>query len=844
MARAGDGGDRAVSKIVQHFADYATGKRVRTGPEESVRQEFEALLVENYGYPKHVLDIEVPIPRGTKNQDRADIVVYRESGRDPTTDVLGIVEVKRPGVGDGKAQLKSYLTATSAEWGVWTNGDTIEYYCKPAGSSSVHEEQINDIPAYQQRLEDIGELSKQDLVPYGRAELKLRFRHIMHTLYANTNISRREKLGNETIKLIFAKIKDETTFPTQTPAFRVGHLEESKDVKRRIDTLFESVVDELSGDGIFDKHERITLDAKGVAWVVGQLQRGSLSDTPTDVVGDAFEVFAESKMAGEKGEFFTPGNVIDLAVALVDPQPRETVCDPACGSGRFLISCMRHVWNTMRRRDEWRGLREEQMAKAQQEVASRYFYGIDKETDLVRIAKAYMTISGDGRSNVVHENTLHRADEFHAMAKAKFVDGVDGLRGTQRPTGEAFRKFDCVLTNPPYGTKAKVHKEECEPFDLGHRWHRDANNEWRKGAVRESDPYILFIERCFAMLREGGRLAIVLPETVFHAPTAAYLRHYIAERSTLQAVISLPHNSFRPHCNAKTCLLVARKGLDGARPDVTMAVPREMGHNHQGKPMYRPNTLDVWDDIPAVIEELRRPADKRNTFVFQVPWKAVARAGHMMPSYFDYRRKRRRTPAGRQWIELGKLVDDGVVAAWDGHGSPSATEKGQGGIPYIRVADVVNWELYRNPTSGVRREVYERMTKDARPVEPQDILFVRRGSYRIGTVAMASPRDAQVLLTREILTLRAAPNDIGLTPFYLLAMLSSKTVQDQVDHLVFVDTTLPNIGSRWRELKLPVHKDLRERARVGKIVESSIKAKWAAQAKIDTLRDELGELVT
>lgn len=66
---------------------------------------------------------------------------------------------------------------------------------------------------------------------------------------------------------------------------------------------------------------------------------------------------------------------------------------------------------------------------------------------------------------------------------------------------------------------------------------------------------------------------------------------------------------------------------------------------------------------------------------------------------------------------------------------------------------------------------------------------------------MASPRDAQVLLTREILTLRVGENKRHLTPFYLLALLSSREVQRQIDHLVFIDTTLPNIGERWRELR-------------------------------------------
>src|SRR5260364_220469 len=56
-----------------------------------------------------------------------------------------------------------------------------------------------------------------------------------------------------------------------------------------------------------------------------------------DVIGDAFEVFAESKLVGEKGEFFTPREVVKMAVRVVDPKPRQTVCDPACGSGGFLI---------------------------------------------------------------------------------------------------------------------------------------------------------------------------------------------------------------------------------------------------------------------------------------------------------------------------------------------------------------------------------------------------------------------------------------------------------------------------------------------------------------------------
>lgn len=821
-----------------HLEDYATGKRVRTGPEEQVRQEYERILVDDYGYERGNIDIEVPIPRGSgRRSDRADVVVYRRGGRDPAVDILGIVEVKKPGVVEGKDQLKSYMTATSAVWGVWTNGETIEYFCKPEGESSVYSDRINNIPAQGQRIEDIGKLAKETLKPYGRMELKLAFRHILNTLYANTNISRREKLGNEAIKLIFSKIRDETTYLRRPPAFRVGFDENPEDVKSRVEGLFSSVITDLADDGVFESHEKITLDARGVAWVVGQIQHGSLINTPTDVVGDAFEVFAESKFVGEKGEFFTPRNVIDVAVKLVNPRPNETVCDPACGSGGFIITAMRHVWDAMNDDPQWKGMPEKRLDAAKKHIAERCFFGIDKESDLVRIAKAYMAISGDGRSNIVWENALHSPAEFNPTAASKFALTEGGLR-----------QFDCILTNPPYGTSAKVLVGESAQYELGHKWTRAKDDSWLRGAPRETDPYVLFIERCFAMLRAGGRMAIVLPETVFHAPSTERLRDYIAEHGDVVAVVSLPHNTFRPHCNAKTCMLIVAKrtGERATRSDVVMASPHEMGHNHQGKPIYRPGTNQLWDDMPRVLSELDNPDDSSNEFVFTVPWSSIADAGHLIPHYYAYQRRwPRRAPSGRRWVRLGDLVDDGSIKAHDGHGSPTSAEKGQGDIPYVRVADIVNWELYRNPTSGLTEEAYERLMQGQEAVEPHDVIFVRRGSYRIGTVAMASERDRKVLLTRELLTLRVvAGNRYRIKPYYLLAMLSTGDVQAQIDSLVFVDTTLPNIGDRWRELRLPIHRSVTDMEALNKRVRSIVTKKWQAQSEIETIRETLGSVVT
>jgi len=806
--------------------------------EETVLEDYKRILIDDYGYLESEIETEFPIPRGTKRKDRADIAVFKQgSGRDPAADVLGIVEVKKHGEpsSPGIAQLKSYMTASSAVWGVWTNGDSIEYLCKPQGQPSVFEDRLNNIPVRGQNVEDIGKIAKADLKPYSGTALRVSFKRILTRLYANTNISRREKLGNEMIKLIFAKLWDEINFPDDPPKFYAGYREKPKEVKKRIDSLFKDVVRRYKSDGIFESHDKITLDAKSVAWVVGQLELGSLTETPSDVVGDAFEVFAESKVVGEKGQFFTPRSVIDVAVKLVNPEPGETVCDPACGSGGFLIAAMRAIWTEMETNRQWKNLSSERLRQAKEDMAKRCFFGIDKEIDLVRIAKAYMAISGDGGSNVVQHDSLLPAQEFGGEAKTKFVED------------DRFRKFDCIMTNPPFATKTKVREDVSGLFDLGHKW-KQKDGAWQKkaGTSLERNPYVLFVERCFDMLKNDGRLAIVLPETVFHAPSMAYLRAYITNISRLVAVVDLPHNTFRPYCNAKTCLLVVQKGTKAGSSDkVIMSRAFEMGHDHQGKELHHLGTQKIWNDLIPILDELEIPHAETNKFTVSVKWEDIEKAGHWIPRYY-IEQKKSRAPKGRKWVTLGDLAAKGSVEAWDGHGSPSAQEKGGGAIPYFRASDIVNWELYRNPTSGIGEETYNKLlTKNKKTVKQNDVIFVRRGSYRIGTVAMASLRDEKALLMRELLTLRVKEgNKHKITPFYLLALLSSDVVQQQIPRLTFIDTTLPTISDRWKELKLPIHRDETEIRKMSTTVEEAIKKKWAAQDDIENLRQEIGEIIT
>lgn len=474
-----------------------------------------------------------------------------------------------------------------------------------------------------------------------------------------------------------------------------------------------------------------------------------------------------------------------------------------------------------------------QFDAAKRRMAAKSFFGIDKETDLVKIAKAHMAIAGDGRSNIVHENALHSADEFESEAARCFIS-----RGS-------FKRFDLILTNPPFGTKTKVLEQDAAAFDLGHTWNRNRETGvWRKtDRVCQRDPYVLFVERCMSMLKESGTLGMVLPESVFHAPTLGYLRQYLLANNNLVAIIDLPHNTFRPNCNAKTCLVVLRKG-ERQGESVIMATPKEMGHDLGGRPLYRPRTHEIWDDLKVVLDELDDPGKLSNKHVFEVPWADIDR-DVLVPRFYRGVLHSPPMPAGYHGVRLSDLENDGTLEAWDGHGSPPGETKGQGTIPYIRVKDIVNWEMYRNPVSLIPEDVYRKIKRNGVTSQAGDVILVRRGSYRIGTVAMASPRDNELLLTRELLTLRlTTPNRWGLSPFYLLAALSTPVVQQQIQSYVLVDTTLPNMGDRWRHLVIPVPDDPDELKRISAEVERSVRDKWAAQDRIDSLRQSFGDMVT
>lgn len=347
----------------------------------------------------------------------------------------------------------------------------------------------------------------------------------------------------------------------------------------------------------------------------------------------------------------------------------------------------------------------------------------------------------------------------------------------------------------------------------------------------------------------GGQLAIVLPETYFHSPTTKYIIEYIKKGNNIKAVVDLPHNTFRPHCNAKTILLVLEKGKP-QQNRITFAVAEQMGHNHQGKPIYRYDekthhfTDELWDDTEIIRKELDNPDDLKNKYVFTLDVNDI-KDNLYVPRYYWGKKleglEERAKELNIQFVDVAELINKGIIKKFRGHGSPPSAFKGRGDIPYVRAGDIISWEIYKNPLTMVPFEVYKKVKASGVELKAKDIIFVKEGSYRIGDVAIISKFDTGILLNHHSIVFRVIneENEYGIDAFYLLYLFSHELTRQQFYNKVMIDTTLPNIGNRWKELRLPISKDKKEREMIKKKMKEAFEMRWKAQEAIDSIKREI-----
>lgn len=573
-----------------YILDYISNQEIKATPEEiEAVQVYSKILVEDYEYPKNVLQTRPQFrvkvrPSDLKKEYPIDIAVF-ENNKKNEDDIRIIVECKKKTRKDGLDQLQDYLRFSKATLGVWFNGSEKLFIRKIEKGGKVLFQEIPNIPKYKQRLEDIGKFLRKDLKP--AKNLKSNFKTIRNYLAANNvGATRDEVLAQELINIIFCKIYDEKfTRQDDIVTFRAGIDEEPENVSKRITTLFTEVKKKYSD--VLDNSDSINLDSKSIFYVVGELQNFSLTDSSRDAIGDAFEVFIDHALKGGQGQFFTPRNVVKMVIEMVDPTTEEKLLDPACGSGGFLIESMRYIWNKLEEEGKQLNWPENEIEIEKQKVAIKNLRGIDKDSFLSKVAKAYMALLGDGRGGVFCENSLDAPKNWTKKTQLEIK----------------LESFDVIVTNPPFGAKLPVTGEEImKQFEFGYKWKLNRKEKkWEKNKIKEKEaPQILFIERCMQLLAPGGRLGIVLPDGILGNDKLGYIREYLINRAKILAVIDVPIETFMPHTSTKTSVIILRKYNEGEileeDYEVFMAIADTCGHNRRGD-------LLPEDDI-ALIPEL------------------------------------------------------------------------------------------------------------------------------------------------------------------------------------------------------------------------------------------------
>ena len=410
-------------------------KDVKLTPEEIVRQLYIYKLVHEYGYPIERMELERVITFG-REKKRADIVVFNKTH---ITSEEIIVELKKPKLKDGKEQLKSYCNATGAIIGVWTNGNQISYYHRKDPNFF---EDIPDIPKENQKLKDIlterwtiDDLVAKDKLVSEKKSLKGLIEEMEDEVLANAGVD----VFEEVFKLIFTKLYDEMESgrdKSRTLEFR-NYGDTDEDLKNSMQELFNKAKKKWAG--VFNDHEKIALTASHLAVCVASLQDVKLFNSNLDVVDDAFEYLMSKSQKGEKGQYFTPRYVIDMCVKMLNPKRHEKMIDTAAGSCGFPVHTIFHVWKSILAE---KGIPQSHLFTLEkkplecEDYVRDHVFAIDFDTKAVRVGRTLNLIAGDGRTNVMHLNTLDydRWDDFTRDEEWEdiYYDGWKGLRSMRR----------------------------------------------------------------------------------------------------------------------------------------------------------------------------------------------------------------------------------------------------------------------------------------------------------------------------------------------------------------------------------------------------------------------------
>lgn len=568
----------------------ALAKDGLTPTEEARRIDFLHFLIEDRSYPIENIAVETVVLKNLghdgKNNLRADVIVYDGPAEDfakkdldeRLQHTLLVAEIKR----EAKSKAKGVARQLEPALRVMPNTKTLGVYWddqhrdlfvkvlveEPTQHIEIQADTVANLPMWGQEYETraitVGSLTAPA--------------NLLTTLFDLANIMRSHGINDtalryrETVKLLLARYVDERqareegdgvlrlqVYPNSDPTFM-----------ERVSAVYEDSAQRYShAKTLFDPVRGSQLPERALRPLVESIQGFDLSSASNSTMQQVFMSFVPSVFNKKAlSQYFTPVSLIETVVQMVDIGPNDKIVDPAMGTADFLTAAM-----AVRSHD--------------QDIAQRVF-GIDSDPQAFDLAVVNMILNHDGQSGLVCE---------------------DSIRNPNRWAGE----MNVALCNPPFGRDTvETDAGVLAQYDLGHIWERNGD-KWRKtDEIAASQQLgILFLERCWKLLRDGGRLGLIWPEGYLSTDAHGYVRQWFLDHFQVLALVELPRRIFaKSGADLRSNIIIARKepkakGKPKNYP-IYASMVRSVGYNLGGKgeaiPLRDPETgLELRDSDNEII---------------------------------------------------------------------------------------------------------------------------------------------------------------------------------------------------------------------------------------------------
>ncbi|MEB2830863.1 N-6 DNA methylase [Campylobacter upsaliensis] len=405
--------------------------------------------------------------------------------------------------------------------------------------------------------------------------------------------------------------------------FTTGYIEDMQNSpivapnSTAIKTLFENTKKEFAKDLIFNKKDEIKLKESTTKRLIKELEIYNLSLTSADIKGIAYERFLGTTFRGELGQFFTPRSVVDFMVELINPCENEICCDPSSGSGGFLINIFNKIRHDIQKdivakyedfkKALLKGKDEEKITKEEAKILKKEYENLQKELDNTKSNTRLHKLSNLCIFGTDASPRMAQTSKMNMIMHGDGHGGIHEYDGLLNVNGIFEERFDVILTNPPFGSQVSKEdiilqehsimryaneeelkenpKDKIVPKDEFREYAKEYYQKYGKEVYQKAQLKILenvgkpiaslfelkpnlvgdktehlFINRCLDLLKPGGRLGIVLPETILNSNDSQYVRHFVEGRAFIRAVVSLGEATFKSSkASVKTSILFLQK---------------------------------------------------------------------------------------------------------------------------------------------------------------------------------------------------------------------------------------------------------------------------------------------